>query len=236
MKNDALVFAIAAIALLVLGSLLAMSILSQRPSFVGNLSYITVSASGTSYATAQNATIYVSMNGTGASGAEATANLSVVLEDFNSTVLKYIGGNRSLITTQSYTLYRAYNSTNYTAAETVAVTVPHIGNVAALLGALSHVRSAYIGGVSAMLSPQLADQLTNNALSIALQNATSQAQILAGAMPVTVMNITVSGPYVFPIVGYSTAGSGAASGRSPIFYSARQGVTQRVTVLYSYSR
>ena len=236
MKDGVLLFAIAALALLVLGALLAVSILSHRPYSAGGLSYITVSASGTSYATPQNATVYISMNGTGATAAEASANLSVVLGDFNSTALKYIGGNRSLITTQSYTLYRAYNSTNYTAAESVAVMVPHIGNVASLLGALSGVRNTYIIGVSAMLSPQQIGQLTNNALSIALQNATSQAQALAGGMQVTVRNITVAGPYIFPVAGYGAQVSAAGSSRSPIFYSGRQGITQRITVIYTYSR
>lgn len=236
MKDGVLLFAIAAIALLVLGALLAASILSQRPYSGGSLSYITVMASGTSYATPQNATIYVSMNGTGATAAGATADLSLVLESFNSTALKYIGGNRSLITTQSYTLYRPYNSTNYTAAESVAVTVPHIDSVAPLLGALSEVRNTYIGGVSVMLSPQQIGQLTNNALSIALQNATSQAQALAGGMQVTVRNITVAGPYIFPVAGYGAQGSAEVSAHNPIFYSGRQGITQRITVVYTYSR
>jgi uncharacterized protein YggE len=234
MKAETLLFMVTVVAILVLGAVVALVTVMPAGAKSASSSYITVTASGMAYASPQNATVYVTMNGSGNDSAIATANLSLALSNFNYTVMKYVGGNSSRITTESYTLYKVYNKSAYVATESVSVSLPAIQNVSAMLGELSHLKNTYINGVDAKLSAQQVSQLTGSALSSALNNATSQAQVLAGSAALTVRNITVSKGY--PVYPYGSFASSAAPapGPSPIFYNGRQGVVEEVTVQYSY--
>ncbi len=231
-----LLFIIAVVAIVAMAIVLVLSVLYPNGAFQNQgLTYITVTASGTSYAYPQSATLYVSMNGTGATSEIATANLSLTLNEFNYTVLKYIDSNTSRIRTQSYSLQKVWNSSNYEATELVSVSVPQVQNVTALLATLSLIQDVYINQVSAQFTNSQVGQLTQSALALALQNATSQATVLSGNNTVKIRNITVSRSYVYPFPLYSNAGLSSPRSQTPIFFNGRQGVEEQVTVLYSYS-
>jgi len=196
------------------------------------LKYITVTASGTSYSYPQSAALYVTLNATGSDAAIATSNLSLTLSQFNYTVAKYIGGNSSRISTQSYYLQKVWNSSKYEAVEEVSISVPQIQNVSPLLGTLSLIQNVYIDQVSSMLTSQQVSQLTQSALGAAMQNATAQAQAVAGAnSTIIVKNVTISRSYVYPFPTAAAAGSS----QNPIFFNGREGVEEQVTVLFSYT-
>ncbi len=227
-------FIIAVVAILAMAGVLALSVLYPNGSFQNQgLRYLTITASGTSYSYPQSAMLYVSMNGTGATSAIATSNLTLTLNEFNYTVAKYIGGNSSRISTQSYALQHVWNSSKYEATELVSVSIPQVQNVTPLLTVLSVIRNVYISQVSAQLTDSQIGQLTQTALAQALQNATSQAMVLAGNNTVTIKNITVSRNYVYPYPLYATS-AGAPGSQNQLFFNGRQGVQEQVTVLYSY--
>lgn len=199
------------------------------------LTYITVSASGVSYGYPQVATIYLRMNGTGSNAAIATANLSLTLNQFNFTMAKYLGNNSSGMSTQSYSLQRIYNSSKYEASEIVSLSVPQIANVSPMLGALSLIQNVYVIQTSSSLSNQQSEQLMQSALSLAIQNATSQAQVAAGSNAISIKNVTVSKGYVYPV--YPAAYSGgfnSASVQNPLFFNGREGVREQVTIEFAY--
>ena len=227
-------FIIAITAIVVMAIVLALSILYPNGAFQNHgLTYLKITASGTDYAYPQSATVYVSMNGTGATAAIATSNLTLTLNQFNYTVAKYIGNNSSRITTQSYSLQKIYNSSNYKATELVSVSIPQVQNVTPLLTTLSLIQNVYIGQVLAQLANSQISTLTQSALAQALQNATGQAAVLSGNRTLTIRNMTVSRNYVYPYPLYSNAGV-SASGSNPIFFNGRQGVQEQITVVYSY--
>ena len=230
-----LLFIIAIVAIVAMAIILILSVLYPNGTFQNQgLTYVRVTASGTAYDYPQSATIYVSMNGTGATSAIATSNLTLTLNEFNFTVAKYIGDNTSRIRTQSYSLRKIWNSSNYEATELVSVTIPQVQNVTPLLTTLSLIQDVYISQVSAQLTNTQANTLTQEALSQALQNATAQATVLSENRTVTIRNITVSRNYVYPFPMYSNAGVSSAQQNS-IFFNGRQGIEEQVTVVYSYS-
>ena len=225
-------FILAFVAIVAMASVFAIMILYQSGALFGKgLRYITVTASGTSYAYPQAATLYVLMNGTGRSAAIATANLSLTLSEFNYTVSKYVGGNLSRIQTQSYLLQRIWNTSNYSATELVSVTVPQIQNVSPLLGTLSLIQNVYINQVTSHLTNDQISQLRQSSLSLAINNATMQAQIVAGNSTVRMMNVTISGSYYYPYPVYSNAES---SSKNPQFFNGVQGVTEQIYTVFSY--
>lgn len=235
MKSDFLLFAIGVFAILVMGVVIGLNMLYPNGVSHGQQNArISVSASGIAYGSPQAATLYVLINGSGNTPEIATSNLSLSLSAFNSTVSKYIGGNLSRITTQSYSLQKVYNTTMYQASEYVSVSIPNIASISSLLGALSTINNVYINQVSADLSGQQVAAMTNEALKLALQNATAQAQTLAGNSTLTITNISTiqSGPY--PSYRYFSAAANTAGG-NPIYFSGRQAVEETVNVQFSYT-
>ena len=146
MKREMPLLVVALAAVILLGAVAALVASLQERGTPADISYITVTASGVAYAFPQNATVYVTMNGSGSNAEAATANLSATLARFNSTALGYLGGNQSRITTQSYSLVKAYNSSRYEAAETVSMELPSVRNVSALLGSLALIPHLYVYG------------------------------------------------------------------------------------------
>ena len=232
-KTEFLLFILAALAIVAMAAVMAIAVLYPGGVLQGqSVKYLTVTASGTSYSYPQTGTIYVSMNGTGGTAEAATSNLSATLDQFNYTVLKFIGGNSSRIQTEGYSLQRVWNSSKYVATETVAVSVPDVQNVSSILGTLSLIQNIYISQVTSQLSDRQVQQLTQSALQLALQNATVQAQALAGNSTVTLVNVTVSKTYTYPFFSSALAASSAYG--NPIFFNGRQAVEEQVTALFSY--
>ncbi|MHB1830101.1 MAG: SIMPL domain-containing protein [Candidatus Micrarchaeaceae archaeon] len=227
---------LALIAILAMASVLMAGVLYPNGIFGSQgLTHLTVSASGVSYGYPQVATIYVKMNGTGNNAAIAAANLSLTLSQFNFTILKYLNNNSSRISTQSYSLQRVYNSSKYEASEMVSLSVPQVANVSAILGTLSLIQNVFVIQTSSSLSSQQSEQLIQSALGLAIQNATSQAQVAAGSNEISIKNMTVSKGYVYPMypAAYS-AGANAGSAQNPLFFNGREGVQEQVTVEFVY--
>ncbi|MCL4365293.1 MAG: SIMPL domain-containing protein [Candidatus Marsarchaeota archaeon] len=233
MKTDAFLFVIAVLAVLVVGAMLALSILypngAQGPQQARRIS---ISASGIAYASPSMATMYVMINGSGYTPAMATANLSDTMNAFNSTVLKYIEGNVSGITTQSYSMRKVYNRTAYQATEFVTVSIPDIGNVSPLLGSISSINNVYVDQVEARLSGNQTSAMINDALSMAVQNATSQAREIAGNSTLTITNVSVYGTpryFYYPLAAAAEAGT-----NGQLYFNGRQGVRETVSIEFLY--
>ncbi len=227
-----LFFLIGALALLIMGTLIALFIL--YPSGVlesQQAKHISISADGIEYASPQTATLYATMNGSGESPAIAASSLAVTINEFNFTVLKYIGGNSSGITTQSYSLQKVYNKTEYQATESVLVSIPSIDNVSPVLSALSSVSNVYVNQVTAQLSGSQTAAMIKGALVLAVQNATAQAQAIAGNSTLIIDNISVYGNQIYP---YAFAASAPAANGEQLYFNGRHGVKETVSVEFSY--
>jgi uncharacterized protein len=228
------------------------------PSQYGNLRTITLTASGSASAAPDMAEIMVSMNGTGQTAALANANLSASVAAMNMTVLPFLNGNTSMIQTTSYQISQATNCTYppvvsstsmmpyycittklpyYVASESFVISVPSIKNSSQAITGLSTIPGIQLQGVQAALSTGLQGTLNNRALSAALANATSQAQLLAGAgVHIYVENITVQSGFVYYPVAYATlanAGKSAASVNSSAFYGGKATTQKSIGVVFS---
>lgn len=87
---------------------------------------IAVSASGVAYGYPDQATIYMSMNGTGQTPAAANSNLSQTTSAVAIALGPYVNNNQSLIQTQSYNIYkgRFLVCTNVTKGPTINLPAP----------------------------------------------------------------------------------------------------------------
>jgi uncharacterized protein YggE len=218
-----------------------------------HLPLIMVSASGSASAVPTQAAIYLLLNGTGTTAASAFSNLTAISTELNATLQPFLGGNASAIETQSYTLYPASNCTTlypslypsttticpsqrrfYIAAEAAVVTLPSVSSVDSALSGLSRIAGVSIEGVSAKLSAQQQASLQQDALSAAINNATSQAEALANGKAVAIQNITVQNSYIFyPRYG---AFSASASAANQTFFTGKATVTKSIYVVFSTQR
>lgn len=219
-------------------------------------SLISVAASGSVSADPAQASIYLFLNATGNTSASAVANLSAITGRLNSTLLPFLNGNSSLIQTQSYSVYQqsvcnnytypipyvpVYPTTTiycpslrtfYTATEYLLVTIPNVAETDAALAGLSAINGVSINDVAAKLSQQQQTTLAQQALSLALSNATGQAQALSGGRQLEVQNITVQNNYIYyPTAGVFSAAAAVATNQT--FYPGRATVTKNIYVVFS---
>ncbi|MGC8479129.1 MAG: SIMPL domain-containing protein [Candidatus Micrarchaeia archaeon] len=193
---------------------------------------VTVTATGTVQQEPTQGVIYVYINGTGLTENIANDNLSLTLEILNTSMLKYVGGNLSNINTQSYYINKIKNSSTYQAVEYLELTIANIKNMSAALSTLAKINNTYVSGVYAQLSPIQITQMRNQALSQAISNATSQAEILENNASLKVENITV-GQARFPVFLASDASSiYSGAPNKQLFYYGEQGLTESVTVTF----
>src|SRR5271157_5672916 len=185
-------------AMLGIALLLSLSIQLIRPS----MRTIAVTASGSASGIPAVAQVYIYANGTGTTSSNAALNLSVTLNTLNSTLMNYVGGNMSNISTDSYKLARINSSKmSYIAVEYLHATVS-AQRISSLLGALAGIQNVYVNGEYAMLSTSQSNILRNGALSSAFSNATSQARAIVGqSVALTPTNITVITYRTYPILG-----------------------------------
>jgi uncharacterized protein YggE len=231
-------FKVAAVVLAIIATIVAIGIASSWTTH-GKPGTISVTASGTAYADEEAAAMYLTVNGTGNSAQSATANITSTLNSVNMTVSPFINGNMSKMKTVSYNIGRSYNAsrnqTIYTATENIEISPFSASNVSGLIGALSRITGVYINSVYGQLANSQVASLRAQALSLALQNATTQAQEVAGpGAQVYIGNITVQNSYFYPgpLVGYSRSGVGATQG--PIFSSGEGSVTESISTQFYY--
>jgi uncharacterized protein YggE len=268
MENDYTPYLIVIFGGLILIAILAIGWKTSPVSGVGypsqgKLSSVVVSATGSASGEPSQALLYVTINGTGTSTQAATANLSGSSNYFNSTISKYINGNLSMVSTSYYNIEKVCSGsgTNYTttilpvipyynygctssqvkyaATEQLTVTIPNVQNVSTVLGSLSGAPNIYVTGTSSMLSSAQASSLRAQALSVAIANATAQAQAIMGpGSTVQSTNITVSSYNVYP---YGLEASGSAGGVAPTaptpqYYAGTSQVTESIYVVFYYTK
>lgn len=212
----------------------------------GGTSQVSITASGTTSAQPTQGSVYINAEGKGLTAAAATANLSSALNKLNSSILGYLNGNLSLIQTTYYNVYNesGYYSTynGFVASEQLTIMVPNFQNVSKIVGALSSINAIMVSSSEASLSNQQMTSLRNAAYSAALQNATSQAEILTSNATLSVYNITVNAYRFYPIplgAGVSAAAAPSIANSSavnPQFYSGKESVTESITVVFQYAR
>ncbi len=206
-------------------------------------SVLTITASGTVYNSSAEAYVDVNINGTGATNKQAVQNLSASLDAFNSTISKYINGNFSRITTIYFNVYKIYNETGYQAQESLTVVLPNIKNVSPSIESLSAIPNVYVSDATPELSDAQVSSMRIAALSLALSNATQQAEALIGTnSTILSKNISVNNYYVYPYmysIKYPLSAGGATGGNvsiPPQFYGGTNRVTESVTVVFVYGK
>jgi len=250
MKNNPMPYVLAIVILIAVVALLAVSFLfrasgygNQAPNQNSNVNYLTISASGTVSNRSTEGIIDAMINGTGRTNEAAVQNISATLLQFNKTIYQYVNGNLSDISTNYFNVYKAYNSSNYTAMEDIEVTIPSINNVSAALGALSAIPNVYPSAISTQLTNNQISAMRVKALSLAMQNATEQARAVIGNGTITATNISVNNYYFYPYrygLGAVPAASGAGGSYTttvtipPQFYGGTSQITESVTVVFSY--
>lgn len=202
---------------------------------------ISITASGTASNASTQASMYVDINGTGLTNQQAVQNITATLNTFNSTIYKYVNGNLSMITTQSFQVYKLYNKTGYQATENLVVTIPRIGNVSNVILALSAIPNVYVTYATPKLSDAQTTSLRLQALSAALSNATAQAYAVIGKNnTIYSTNITVNGynfyPYPYGVSNVAGAKSITPAQISPQFYGGTGQVTESITAVFTYGK
>ncbi len=217
---------------------------------------VSVTASGSASATADAAQLDLLVNGTGNTTQIAVANLSKTMNLVNSTLLKYVNGNLSQISTEYFNVnacysYPYYISTTtiyppkvnktcgYVATEDLLITIPNSNNVTSALQSLTSIPNVYVNGAAAKLTNQQISTLRGQALTQAMSNATGQAVAVSPTGKVSALNITVNGFYVYPLqysfggTGIVTPGAAAGELQNSLFYTGTSSVTESVTVVFA---
>jgi uncharacterized protein YggE len=245
MKSEPILYVIVILALIVFAVLVVATFKWGHTGtpIPTNSSMLVITASGTVFNKSSQGTIYLSINGTGATNQQAVQNISATLQKFNSTILKYVNSNLSQISTSYFNVYKLYNKSGYEAMESLSVTIPNINNVSPAIGAISNISNVFVNDAQPKLSDAQTSAMRVKALTFALANATSQARALIGNKTIYTTNISVNNFYVYPFK-YGTAV--AAGGQSvpqasnttitPQFYGGLNQVTESVTVTFYYSR
>lgn len=214
---------------------------------ISNMNHIIISASGTVSNASSQAILYVVANGTGSTNKLAVQNISATLEKFNSTIPRYVNGNLSKISTEYFNVYKNYNRTGYTVEEGLEVIIPNIKNVSGAIGSLSNISNIYVTGAYPQLSDSQISAMRVQALSLAMSNATAQAQALVGRNnTIYTTNISVNNYYIFPVrYGLGVASASVAPGASvqkinnsvpAQFYGGTNKITESVAVIFTYGR
>ena len=116
--------------------------------------------------------------------------------------------------------------------------MPNAGNVSAVITALSKIPDLQIQNIQPVLSAQETASLNNQALKLALVNATAQAQLLAGSgVQLTIENITVQNQYFYGLpyaAGVVSAGPNApiVTGINTTYFSGQVFVSKSVYVVF----
>lgn len=240
MDGSARTFDISIAAVVILVVVIALALMNGKGGQTNeNASRISVTATGTAYAYPSSAIMYILVNGSGSSTLEATSNISATLVELNRSISPFIDGNLSNVKTTSYNIGRSYNAsrnkTLYAAVESIRISIPSVDNVSALIGTLSGIPNTYVTSVSAQLTGAQVNALRQQALSLALQNATQQASTLAGG-PVSPGNITVNSYAYYPLGAsgsfqtFSQTVAGAVP--EPFFSAGRGSVTESISVAF----
>ena len=246
--------AIAIVIVAIVMLFIAFAISSSTPK---QMPLIRIGASGTVTAVPNETSIYVYANGTGTTASSALANLSSIAGMLNQTIIPLLNGNVSNIQTLYFNIYvppQCPNSTSYyrpyyciplggqkfyVAAEDLLFNIPDSGNADSAIVKIAGFNGVSIGSVSAKLSTQQQMELSQQALAQALENATSQAQALAGSgTQISVVNITVNSGYIYPIYGAGSVGVAVSPSppKNQSFFPGTIEVSRSITVIFGIGK
>lgn len=257
MKQESIFYIIIIIAVVVVAALALTGLVSNWKTGANSTkptNMVKITASGSASNEPSQALIYVTINGTGATTGSAVQNLSSTINEFNSSIYKFVNGNLSAVTTSSYSVnrpycyqYAPYNKTScyngYVAEESLSIMIPNIRNVSAVLGSTASIPNVYVTYVSAALSDSQATTLRQQALESAIANATSQAGAVIGPNDMIYStNVTVNSYYAYPypygVSATASANGGTASvapsAIGPQFYGGTNQVEESVSVVFYY--
>ncbi len=199
---------------------------------------ISVSAIGAAYGSPDQAVIYLYVNGTGSTSRKAVLNLSSTLGVLNNTLMRYTGNNASMVSTEGYSVSRAFNSSSYEAYESLKVTIVDINDTVAALLNISSVPNVYISSVEPGVSSQKAGALRSEAINYAIANATSMADAVSSN--VALYNVTINsyyGVYPYPIMLYGAqldSPQNITANVNSLFYSGKISVEESVDAEFIY--
>lgn len=213
---------------------------------------IMISSSGTVTASPAQAQVYLFANATGNTSASAVANLSSITGAINATIMPLAGYNGSRIQTTSYNVYAPGPCYNYTspyyypgrycrpalspiffvATESVTITLPDVNRINDALTGLSQVQGVSINNVAAVLSQQQQTLLGQQALSLALSNATAQAEALTNGARLTVQNITINYGGIYYPFAYGGSVANGKSSYNQTFFSGTATVTKSISAVF----
>ena len=103
------------------------------------------------------------------------------------------------------------------------------------IGALSAINGISVSGASATFSNSQITSLRNAAYTNAINNATSQAEVLTGNAQLSTQNITV-GYYNYYPIAYGLASNSRISSITPVnpqFYSGTSSITEQINIVFS---
>ncbi len=233
MKTEHYTSLIAVLAILIMGTVLALGVLYPKGMFQ-NGKEVSISASGSASALPQQGAIYIYVNGTGDTAGVATANMSLALAQVNSTLSTYANANS--ITTQYYSVAKEYNSSLYVAKEGVQIIIRNVNNMTNALQSLSNYKNVYVQNAAASLSGSQATMLSRLALQLALKNATAQAEALTENATLTAVNMTTTNYRVYVPLGLGAVASAgvAPETSSQLFFNGNESITESITVTFRY--
>ena len=167
----------------------------------GHLSSVTITATGQAASAPTNAELTLYLNATANTTALAVEELGATAYALNSTLSNYTNGNMSAVTTTDYNTYAmpppypvtntTRNYTLYMASENVDVKLANFEMLEPVLLHISKIGDISVTYISAGVSGPKSAALQQEALSNAISNATSQAQLVIGNATVVYKNVTL---------------------------------------------
>lgn len=212
----------------------------------GHLSSVTITAIGHATSAPTNAELMLYLNSTANTTALAVEKLGATAYALNSTLSNYTNGNTSAVTTTGYNTYAippqypitnsSRNYTLYEASETVNVKLADFGTLEPLLSHIARIGDVSVTYISAGVSGSKSAALQQEALTDALDNATSQAQVIIGNATVAYKNVTLNSYYISPLVYSGVNGSPTESvPQHRLIFNGTVTVSRSVTVTFYYS-
>ncbi len=223
---------------------------------------IPVRASGAIHAVPTETVINLNVNGTENTSQLATANISSTLNRLNSTLSTYLNGNMSLVKTESYnikviyainesaltlclskykdnmSICKSFSSTYkpvFMVSESLRVTLLNSNRTSNLLGSLASIPNVYISSVSSTLSDKQITEMRLEALKMAVQNATEQAQAVVGNSTVlTLGNVTIDNNNVYYPVYNTGLSTVESTNIAPQYYTGINDVVETITAYFHY--
>ena len=210
-----------------------------------NAREITVNAKGTVYAEPDTAEIVLGVRTVADTSLKAQSENAEIMENVTSA-LKELGFTENQFRTSDFSIYPDYSNsssqtiTGYTATNTITVTTKDLDNITNVIDAAAKAGANINNGV--YFSVENPSQYYGKALELAVANAKTSAEYIAGALNVTIgapVSVTENGGgYSYETASSKSMAANAdmdgGSGASTEIYYDDIEITARLTVVYNY--